>query len=710
MSKGVPKQRYLNRELSWLEFDQRVLDEATDQSLPLLERLKFLAITGSNLDEFFRVRVGGLQLLVAQGVTRPDPAGLTPQQQLDAIGQRVRQFVETQYACYLGDLEPKLAAAGVKRIRSDGLNQTQRRILRQVFENEVFPLLTPAAVTTAADFPLLPNQTLAVCVRLGPAGGSPDEPDRYAIIPFGPAVSRFLPLPSEPGVAHLLLEDAVQMYAERFFVGEKVLECIPFRMTRNADISLQEDAAADLLDEMEQVLHERRLGDCVRLEIGAAASETLLGFLTQVLQAPTDQIYRIPGPLDLAAYFRVAEQPGFEGLKYEPWPPLASPECPPGERLCDIVSQRDVLLCHPYESFEPVLRLIEEASVDKDVLAIKQTLYRTSRDSPIVAALLRAAENGKHVTAVVELKARFDEARNIAWARRLEEAGAQVIYGVKGLKTHAKCCLIVRRGGEQGIQRIVHFGTGNYNEATSRLYSDVSLMTADPDLGEDAVSFFNAITGYSQPQRYRKLEAAPLTLRDTLLDLIQVEIEQARDGLPARILAKVNALVDPVLIDALYQASQAGVQIKLNVRGICCLRPGVKKLSDNIEVVSIVDRFLEHARIISFHHSGDPRVFIASADWMPRNLDRRIELLVPIEDPRSAERLTDILEVYFRDNVKARKLLPDGSHARLRPDEGETPVRAQQELYELFRSGLKTMNSARRTHFEPHLPPDADEA
>ncbi len=387
----------------------------------------------------------------------------------------------------------------------------------------------------------------------------------------------------------------MQLYADRFFVGERVLECIPFRLTRNAAFDLHEDEASDLLGEMEQALLERRLGDCVRLEIGEAASETLLEFLVHVLNAPADQIYRIPGPLDMAAFFRLAEQAGFESLKYEAWPPLPSPDCPPGERMCDIISQRDVLLCHPYESFEPVLRLIEEAANDKDVLAIKQTLYRTSRDSPIVAALMRAAENGKHVTAVVELKARFDEARNIAWARRLEEAGAQVIYGVKGLKTHAKCCLIVRRGGEQGIQRIVHFGTGNYNESTARLYSDVSLMTSDPDLGEDAVSFFNAITGYSQPQRYRKLEAAPLTLRDTLLDLIQVEIEQARDGLPACILVKLNALVDPLLIDALYQASQAGVEIKLNVRGICCLRPGVKKLSENIDVISVVRRDLKRS-------------------------------------------------------------------------------------------------------------------
>lgn len=709
MKSAGTRQRYLNRELSWLEFNQRVLDEATDPEIPLLERLRFLAITGSNLDEFFRVRVGGLQLLVAQGVTRPDPAGLTPQQQLDAIGARVSQLVQTQYHCYLNELEPRLATAGVRRIRPDDLNQSQRRILRQVFDNEVFPVLTPMAVTSSEDFPLLPNQSLAACVRLVPAKGQPDPQDRFAIIPFGPQASRFLPLPADSGVAHLLLEDAVQLYADRFFVGEQVAECIPFRLTRNADVGVQEDATADLLDEMEQMLLERRLGDCVRLEIASGASDELLAFLTRVLQAPVDQIYRIPGPLDLAAFFRIADQPGFESLKYEPWPPQASPEFPPGERISDIISQRDVLLYHPYESFEPVLRLIEEAAVDPDVLAIKQTLYRTSRDSPIVAALMRAAENGKHVTAIVELKARFDEARNIAWARRLEEAGAQVIYGVKGLKTHAKCCLIVRRGGEHGIQRIVHFGTGNYNESTARLYSDASLLSADPDLGADAVAFFNAITGYSQPQRYRKIEAAPLTLRDTLLDLIQVEIEQARDGLPAQIRAKVNALVDPVLIDALYQASQAGVQVQLNVRGICCLRPGVKKLSENIEVVSIVDRFLEHARVICFHHAGDPRVFIASADWMPRNLDRRIELLIPVEDPQCRERLIDALEIYFRDNTKSRQLRPDGTHERLRPKSGESAFRAQQVLYEQARLALTSARQNRRTHFEPLRPTDSED-
>jgi polyphosphate kinase len=434
MADAEPKQRYLNRELSWLEFDQRVLDEAMDQSLPLLERLRFLAITSSNLDEFFRVRVGSLEMLVRQGVTRPDPTGLSPQQQLAAIRERVQNLVAAQYACYIDNLEPNLAAAGVRRVRADALNHAQRRLLRQVFDAEIFPILTPVAVVSAEDFPLLPNQTLAACVRLAPERGTDDEAERFAVIPFGPAAPRFISLPSESGSAHLLLEDAVQSFADRFFPGEEVRECVAFRITRNADVAAREDAAADLLDAMEHVLQERRLGDCVRLEAAQEMSGEMLGFLQQVLEASDDAIYRIPGPLDLTAFFRICDHAGSDSLRYESWPPQSSPDLPAGEQIADIVTHRDIMLFHPYESFEPVVRLIEEAAVDKDVLAIKQTLYRTSRDSPIVAALIRAAENGKNVTAVVELKARFDEARNIGWARRLEEAGAQVIYGVKGSK------------------------------------------------------------------------------------------------------------------------------------------------------------------------------------------------------------------------------------------------------------------------------------
>ena len=698
---SVLPSKYFNRELSWLEFNQRVLEEALDPSVPLLERVKFLAITASNLDEFFRVRVGGLELMTAHRLSKADPSGMTPRQQLEAIGARVRRMTADQYACYLQDLEPQLAAAGIRRIRPEDLNKTQKRLARQVFENEIYSILTPMAVTSAEDFPLLPNQMLNVCVRLNAPEEAADDGARFAILPLGPTAPRFISLPADNGYSYLLLEDLAAMFAERFFVGEAIAECVPFRVTRNADISVREDAASDLLAGMEEVLDERRHADCVRLEVDQSASPMLLGFLRTALGIDTAEVFTLPGPLDLAAWSTLSDRVGFDHLKYEPWPPQRSPVLAAGGSMFEVIAAQDVLLYHPYDSFEPVQRLVEEAAADPEVLAIKQILYRTSRDSPIVAALQRAAENGKHVTVVVELKARFDEARNIAWARRLEQAGAQVIYGVKGLKTHAKACLIVRRE-PHGIQRYVHFGTGNYNEATARIYSDASLFTADGELGSDVVAFFNAVTGYSQPQTYRKLEAAPIGLRDRLLELIRTETERARDRQPARIMAKVNALLDTQLIDALYEASQEGVEIKLNVRGICCLRPGVAGLSDNIEVVSIVDRYLEHARILYFHHGGDGRVFVSSADWMPRNLDRRIELLVPIEDAQCRQRLTHILETCFADNLKARRLLGDGTHQRVTAA-GE-PVRAQERLFEEIRAAVKQAEQQRATAFEPHLP------
>ncbi len=707
MAKKQIKRRYLNRELSWLEFNQRVLEEARDASLPLLERLKFLAITGSNLDEFFRVRVGGLMQLVEQGVTRPDAAGLSPREQLQRIGTRTRQLVSDQYTCYLDDLRPQLMSAGVQILSFDELTSTQKKLVRIQFETEVFPILSPIAVVDPEDFPLLPNQTLALCVRLRAPEGADQPGHRFAIIPFGPKAPRFLTVSVDSGYASVLLEDVVCAFGDQFFMGEQVEEFVPFRITRNADIHVREDSAADLLDAMEHVLRERRLGGCVRLEIAESASQSTQDFLSSVLGISEASVYRIPGPIDLSAFFRIAGIPGTDDLHYESWPPQDSPDIPAGASLLELVSQRDLLLHHPYESFEPVVQLIEEAADHDDVLAIKQTLYRISKQSPIAEALMKAAQSGKHVTVVVELKARFDEERNISWAKRLEEAGAQVIYGVKGLKTHAKACLIVRRG-PNGLERIVHFGTGNYNETTARLYSDISFFTSDADLGADVVAFFNAITGYSQPQRFHKLEAAPLTLRDRLLNLIQVETERARDGLPAKIMVKINSLVDPILIDALYQASQAGVEIKLNIRGICCLCPGVKGLSENIEVISIVDRFLEHARMIYFHHGGDEQVFIASADWMPRNLDRRVELMVPVEDPHYRNRLIDILQVYFQDNVKARRLLADGSHERIKPAPGEQPIRAQQVLYERARAALRNVQQQQRTVFEPHLATDPE--
>ncbi len=700
--------KYLNREVSWLEFNRRVLAEAQEAAVPLLERLKFLAITASNLDEFFMVRVGSLQMLLAQGSTTLDPSGLTPEQQLHAISKRTHDITVEQYACFLQELEPKLAESGMRRRRATDLNPRQIKLVEQLVDGELSSVLTPMAVTSSDDFPLLANQTLNVCVQLAPAAGDAAQRPRFAIIPLGKTTSRFVTLPSDGGHEFMLVEDVIGLFVERFFPGEPIRECVPFRITRNADLSVREDLAADLLAEMEEVLEARRTAACVRLEISDQASAPLREFLQQALQVQEDSVYVLPGPLDLSAFMQLTDRSGFEQLRYESWPPQPSPNVDLGSSMFQVLQRQDLMLFHPYESFEPVLRLLEEAADDPDVLAIKQVLYRTSRNSPFVAALQRAAEMGKSVTAIVELKARFDEARNIEWARSLELAGAQVIYGVKRLKTHAKCLVIVRRE-PHGIVRYVHFGTGNYNEITARLYSDVSFLTSNDEFGADATSFFNAITGYSQPQKFRKIEMAPLGLRPKLLEMIEAETQRKRQGQNAAIIAKLNSLVDPPIIDALYEASKAGVKIKLNIRGICCLRPGVKGLSENISVVSIVDRFLEHGRMFYFYHGGDERVFISSADWMPRNLDRRVELLVPIEDKACRSRLTSILETYFDDNVKARKLQPDGSYSRVKPGKS-APRRAQEVLFQETCEIGRLAESSRRTVFEPHRAPETKTA
>ncbi|WP_145052347.1 polyphosphate kinase 1 [Lignipirellula cremea] len=691
--------KFFNRELSWLEFNQRVLDEARNPAIPLLERLKFLAITASNADEFFMVRVGGLQVLSRQRNTKPDPAGMTPDEQLLAISKRFARMTADQYACFATELEPALQEAGIHRLAIETLNAKQQSAVRKIFEQEIFPVLTPIAVTSAEDFPTLSNQGLSLCVRLAPK--SPEETQRVAVIPLGRSMPRFFALPSSGGYSYMLLEDVAASHVDKFFTGEQVLEWTPFRITRNADMSLREDQAPDLLASMEEILDARKDSPCVRLEIAEHASAELRGFLQDVLTVADTDVIRCPGPVDLSAFMQLGFLPGFDDLKYEAWPPQASTQIDRSESLFDTLTQRDVLLYHPYESFDPVVRLLEEAADDPDVLAIKQVLYRTSRESPIVAALARAASNGKNVTALIELKARFDEARNIEWAKNLEQEGVHVIYGVKNLKTHAKICLIVRRESH-GIQRYMHFGTGNYNEATARIYSDASLMTSDEELGADATAFFNMITGYSQPQKFRKIEAAPIGLRDRLLEMIEAETQRVREGGKGSIQAKINSLVDPTLIKALYEASDAGVKIQLNIRGICCLRPGVKGLSDNIEVLSIIDRYLEHARIFHFLHGGDNRVFISSADWMPRNLDKRVELLIPVEDDAAKRRLMGILDCYFRDNVKAKQLQPNGSYQLVKRHARRKEFRSQEELYRLACEAVKNASQSKRTVFEPH--------
>ncbi|MFO0904586.1 MAG: polyphosphate kinase 1 [Pirellulales bacterium] len=694
--------KFLNRELSWLEFNQRVLEEALDMGLPLLERLKFLAITASNLDEFFMVRVGGLQLLVESGKSTVDPAGMTAAEQLEAVSERAQRMVELQYACFSEQLAPALAEAGIRQWKPSELNERQRSSLEQTFESEIYPVLTPQAVTMD-EFPLLVGGTLHVCVRLEGESAS-----RFAVIPFGRSVPRFLTLHADRGYAFVLLEDAVRIFAERFFPGVKVLECVPFRIARNADIGVRDDMAADLLAGMQEVLTARKHGDCVRLEISADASEETLAFLQGALGVDRRDVYAVAGPIDLSAFMPLSDLKGFDSLRYEPWPPQASPAVDSKASMFEIIGRQDLLLCHPYESFEPVVRLIEEAAEDPDVLAIKQILYRTSRNSPIVSALAKAARRGKQVTVIVELKARFDEARNIEWAKNLEQNDVQVIYGVRGLKTHAKLCIIVRRE-PQGIQRYVHFGTGNYNEITARIYGDVSLLTCNEELGADASSFFNAITGYSQLHTFRKIAAAPLGLRDRLLELIHAETERRQQGQKAQIVAKLNSLVDPEIIQALYTASQAGVKVRLNIRGICCLRPGVPGLSENITVVSIVDRFLEHARILYFNHGGDERVFISSADWMPRNLDRRVELLAPVENSTAKKRLIEILDSYFLDTTKARQLQSSGEYVRIKATGKRRGFRAQEQLYRAAVQAVTQAEQSRRTVFEPHRAPSAED-
>lgn len=692
---------YINRELSWLDFNQRVLEEAKSNDNPLLERVKFLAITASNLDEFFMVRVGGLQLMRSAGKRSTDPAGMTPASQLNAVADRAAGMVDDQYSCYNHHLEPALAKEGIIRIKPEDLTEEQLAHVRHYFLTELFPVCTPMALMPGQPFPLLHNLELHLAVRLAPAGEN--EPERYAVLPLGQSVSRFVVLPSEHQYQFVLLEDVARLFIHFWFPGIAVLETVSFRVTRNADIAIQEDEAGDLLQGMESILEARKTSDCVRLEVEAGVSSALLAFFTRALDTRKQDVYQINGPLNFKDFFSLALHPGFDSLKYEAWIPQVSPQVDLHESIFTQLAEHDVLLYHPYDSFAPVVRFIEEAADDPDVLSIKQVLYRTSADSPVIQALKRAAENGKYVTALVELKARFDEARNIKWARQLEQAGVQVIYGVHGLKTHAKVCLIVRRE-PQGVRRYVHYGTGNYNDATAKLYADVGYMTCNEDYGADASVFFNAVCGYSQPEHYRRIFMAPLHIRDKLLDLIDGEIERRRQGHKARIMLKVNSLVDIALINKLYDASQAGVKIQLNVRGICCLKPGVSKLSENITNISIIDRYLEHARIFYFYQGGSEKVFISSADWMPRNLDRRVELMIPIDDTACRNMLIEYLKLHLRDTEKSWTLQKNGAFVRTSKLVSKKLVRSQEVLYRQACEVVEAARKSSRTILQPHRP------
>lgn len=694
MAKTVGDSKYINREVSWLQFNERVLDQAEGTEHPLLEQAKFLAISSSNLDEFFMVRVGSLKLAAARGSEKIDLTGLTAAQQLEAIRPVIDQLVRRQYHLLVNHLEPKLADAGIQRLSRAELTTESLPTIEDYFANYIESGLAPIAMFQPADFPVLRGTRMGLMIRLAgenaPPFGKPlphiPEPresgaDRYILIPFAgsPGFQRVLTLPAAKGLRYALLEDVLATRLEAILPGQQILEAVPIRITRNADFELDE-YSDDFMLEVVTLISQRQSSQCVRLEIADNASPAMIDFLLAALAVDESSVYRVPGPVDLTFMMNLASSSAFSELRDSPWPPLPAPEFPSGCDHFEVIRGGDRLLIHPYQEFEPVLNFLRAAASDPHVLAIKQTLYRTARESKVVDALLEARANNKHVTAVVELKARFDEQRNVQWARRLERAGVDVIYGVSGLKTHAKLCIVVRRDSD-GIRRYVHFGTGNYNETTAAMYSDVSLFTCDEQLGQDAVHCFNAITGMSAPQPLHKLAMAPLDLRETITTLIRNEAVNAQSGGRAAIRVKLNSLVDQALINELYAASQAGVDVQLNIRGVCCLRPGLPGLSEKIRVVSIVDRFLEHARILYFYHGGAERYFISSADWMGRNLDRRVELLVPVEDADGQRRLWQALEAYFGDNTRAYELKSDGKFARV-ARKRRKPQRAQQALYE----------------------------
>ena len=707
---------YFNRELSWLSFNQRVLNQASDDRHPLLERVKFLAITASNLDEFFRVRVGGLKL-VADSETQVDLTGLLPQEQLRQIRLRVREMIAEQ-SNSLVELEEKLGPAGINRVLPADVTDAERELLLKRFKAETLPAVTPTAAENSLNLSFLRIARLTVCVRLKndlsttlhPAGetavdktsedAGEETSGRYVLLPLGHGQARFWSLPSDRGYRYILLEDVMQMFLSEYFEPDSIIESSTLRITRNGDVKLVEDGRADLLLGMQDMLDARKNSGCVRMELSAEASPQMRAFLESTIEVQPDDVYLIDGPMSLSDYFSLASVPGFSELKDKLWKPQPAPNQNLGERIFESIAEGDQLLYHPYQSYSPVIDFINAAAEDPQVISIKQTLYRAAKDSAVAIALKKAAENGKNVTAIVELKARFDEARNIYWARELEAAGVDVIYGIRGLKTHAKMCLVVRKE-TNGVRRYVHFGTGNYNESTARIYSDASLFTCDDQLGIDAVHFFNAITGLSVPQSLNKLAAAPINLRESLLELIRVETETAKGGGSGQITAKFNSLTDKQVIDALYDASNAGVKVRLNIRGICCLVPGKKGLSENIKVISVVDRVLEHARLFRFKHGGDELLFMSSADWMSRNLNRRVELMVPVTSPDCKSRLSQILDCYFTDNVAAMELQTDGEYVPVKKKK-KNPFRAQahlqQEAEQIFAAASNSSGTVFKTH------------
>ena len=695
---------YSNRELSWLAFNERVLSEARDKTLPLFERLKFLSITASNLDEFFMIRVASLKDMVHAKYTRKDIAGMTHQEQLEKITEATRNMVNLQYSTYSRSLLPLLRQHGLTVIQEhEDLDEEQAKYADRYFREHVYPVLTPMAVDSSRPFPLIRNKSLNIGALLSKKNEKTDELE-FATVQVPSVLPRIVRLPDAKDGTQvvILLEELIERNMQQLFLSYNIVCAHPYRLMRNADLTIEEDEAADLLKEIQKQLKKRQWGEAIRLEVEDKMDKRLLKILRKELNIKEDALYKISGPLDLTFLMKMYGMDGFDALKNPRHVPAAVKELPPDCDIFEEIRKGDVLLHHPYQTFDPVVKFVRDASADPKVLAIKQTLYRVSGNSPIIAALAQAAENGKQVSVLVELKARFDEENNILWAKMLEKSGCHVIYGLVGLKTHSKITLVVRRE-EDGIRRYVHLGTGNYNDSTAKLYTDLGLLTCSAPIGEDATAVFNMLSGYSEPAGWNKLSLAPLWLKDRFLQLIHREEEHARRGEPARVIAKMNSLCDREVIEALYQASAAGVQIDLIVRGICCLRVGIPGVSEHIAVRSIVGNFLEHSRIFYFYNNGQEEVYCASADWMPRNLEKRVEILFPIEREELKREVMHILDTELEDNVKAHVLQPDDTYVKV-DRRGKVSVNSQDCFAAEAMEKTKTPETGKSRVFIPEEP------
>lgn len=673
-------ENYENRELSWLKFNGRVLNEARDKTIPLLERLKFIGITSSNLDEFFMVRVASLKDMVHAGYKKKDIAGMTAAEQLEVINTATRELVDAQYSTYNRSMLPLLKAREIEIIQAhEDLNEKQAAFADAYFEETVYPVLTPMALDASRPFPLIRNKTLNIAALIK-RKGTDEKEIQFATVQVPSVLPRIVEIPSEKegGRTFLLLEQIIERNISKLFLNFKVVCAFPYRIMRNADLPIDEDEAADLLKEIQKQLKKRQWGEVIRLEVEEGVNEKLLTILKKELNVKSEDVFNINGPIDLTFVMKLYDLADCDDLRYKKYQPQRVPQIEPGEDIFAAIQGGDILMHHPYQTFDPVVDFIRQASVDPDVLAIKQTLYRVSGNSPIISSLAQAAENGKQVTVLVELKARFDEEHNIVWAKKLEQAGCHVIYGLVGLKTHSKIALVVRRE-EDGIRRYVHLGTGNYNDSTAKLYTDCGIFTCSEAVGEDATAVFNMLSGYSEPLSWNCLSVAPIWLRKKFLKLIHREIKHAKEGREGKIIAKMNSLCDKDIIAALYEASAEGVQIDLIVRGICCLKVGIPGISENIRVRSIVGNFLEHSRIFYFYNDGRPELFMGSADWMPRNLDRRVEILFPVENEEIQKSVYHILEVELKDNVKAHILKENGEYEKV-DKRGKALVNSQDQF------------------------------